>query len=536
MINKILGRWKALDTLESPSLEYRNNLFARVFCFLFAAIGVFIGVRIFTVNGEQRFFQYILLSVAILLLLLVILATIIPFEREWSAQKCYVTLIGLIAVGILLRVLSVIYLQTVPISDFATPIRFYDYLKEHGEYKIWLDWSQMDGYQLYYARYPAWYIFMKYVHFIYRWAGENVAYLQVGNMALVAASLWLVYCITKRFAKSQTALVAVGFLCFNPSMIAYSGIITPDHFAALFILLTVYFFIKVEQYSGICIYKTWIYTVLAAASAITVNLFKPLSILFFIVFLCIELVYRIGPCLCKGGWAKLKTTIKYNCFRWAAFILTFLVCNVGFMGLLHHAVQVRMKNKVVDSTPLYMMWAYSVDQEGRYQPDVATRKYEELCVKYNQNMVKVMDELKALAIQQIKDNTAYIPAILLKKLDIGFADESGFWVFSNTSPDEEYQAALEKTVKELFLAISTAAMLMLYLLMMACGVAAVVVKKGRRGWIVAGITIFGYILVLVLGGVQSRYKSLIIPLMCIVAAVGFENLLAIVKNRRSILK
>ena len=50
-----------------------------------------------------------------------------------------------------------------------------------------------------------------------------------------------------------------------------------------------------------------------------------------------------------------------------------------------------------------------------------------------------------------------------------------------------------------------------------------IIKKIDQNMSILSLIVIGYLCVLIFGAVQGRYKSLIMPLMCILAAYGFTH-------------
>ena len=206
-----------------------------------------------------------------------------------------------------------------------------------------------------------------------------------------------------------------------------------------------------------------------------------------------------------------------------SFVGVFLILLVASNTILNYSIEKMMKTEVVESTGLYLLWGYSVNEMGEYDSNVATEVFFDLMEQYENNLPVVMEEIDRLAIQQIKDNFDLLPQIFREKYYLVFAGEYGYFGFSNTSASTEYMQSITKVFQKPITAFLIAAMRILYVLSLIYAVLSMKDKKTNKYMLLLAIAIFGYILVLVIGGVQSRYKSLVVPLWCILSAYMFER-------------
>ena len=534
----------------SPVCNSKHNLFTRLF---FMIMGIFMFVAFATnvfCGAEQQkyafypYYKYLRWTIFTGFIIVgFFIARYLYVAVRKNSDCILVMLIMAVLIGLCIRLFFYFLFRTQPVSDFNIPNQFYQNFQEIDQYAPFTSWENTDFFQRYYAQYPTWYAYMCIVKFIYNILGYRVFYIIAINWVLFAISSCLIFKIGQLVHTACTGLIAVVFFSFSPSMAVYSNIMTPDHFSALFILLSVYWGIKIEQYltinftrqiqdksmmgiSGLIQhlklhYRLYIYTVLLALTATMVNLFKPLSILFVIAFLCVEFLFRFIPAFRPAG--GIKSLFIENAGRIVVFFLAFFLFNSIQGYLLNSSIKNTLKVDTVDSTPMYLLWGYSVDKEGNYNPRVADRIIDEVLSRNNYDLPVAMEEMGQLAKEQLKENAKFIPKILISKFGILFGSEYGFWDFSRYGTDAAYSQSLQTIVESPFLAASMSFATVAYLLSAITSIIVACSKTYSKGLIWCDLIILGYSAVLLLGGVQDRYKALMLALIYITSAVGIVD-------------
>lgn len=427
-----------------------------------------------------------------------------------------IILMVLIGLMILLRLLSRMLLKTEPISDFLTPSEFYLYYDTNGPYTLG---DHLDGYQLYYSRYPAWYTYMRIVRIVYDVLGYNINHILNMNIILNILTVIVIYLIGRKAFTKQIGYIACGLYGLSPSMIIYAGITTPDHFTMLLFAIIAYAWVNMNQYrnNDKKLFYKWL--VITIISAVSINLFKPVSILFLLVFLCSEIAVVIVPNI-----KNIKTVIKENYNVWLVFISTFFIATTLCTIFLKVDIKAFLKTDTVNSTPFYIFLGSTVDDEGNYSDHIGFIESAKIYEKYGEDQEGAMNEFSRLAKEQIYRNRRLIPKILLQKYQYTMASEYSYWGFANTSSIDEYTEELNKIILPFFFLIGNSYLLILYLGIFLAAIFLICNKKVNYDMSILSLIIIGYLSVLIFGAVQGRYKSLIMPLMCILAAYGFTFL------------
>lgn len=491
----------------------KNNLLFRIFYAMFAGAMLLAFYHIKIEFKASEWVYYTVISFLLYLgLILLFYAAIsrINFARD---KYCGVIILcAVIVLGILLRWTAIHFFQNEQISDFARPIRFY-----HNGYVYTekVPWNQRDGNQIYYAQFPAWFPYLRLVMLIFNLLGENALWLQIMNILLGVASTIIIYFLT---TEKKTALMAALLFTLNPSLICYSCISTPDHITILLFLLILLFWSRLEHYRQD---HPWNRNTLLFSGALIlcctlVNWFKPLSIFFVVAFICYEVAVYLYPALRKKMQLK-KLWHNILCYELAFLSVLLITISAGNV-LLTNRVESVIKTDVINSTGMYLFWGYSVDENGNYAPSCATNVLVELQKHYDNDLQKVYADIDYLAKEQIRNNFSLLPKIFYQKYRSAVGCDYDFFAIANSSPDSTYAQSVYNTLMYPIVAATEVHTRTWYLISALYAILAILRKKTDKQTFLASLIIFGYLLVLVLGGTQARYKSLVIPLWCFVSA------------------
>lgn len=460
------------------------------------------------------------LLLCILLDLMIVTFMIILGKRLESENVIFERLLILLIIAgtIIIRLFSFSILKTVPVSDFKVPTDYYNYITQRGPY---ISGEDADFYQLYYARFPAWFTYMRIVRLIYNIFGFNVNYIVCMNILLNAGTTLVIYLVGKTIFSKKTGFLASGLYAFSPSMIVYSSVHTPDHFSMLLIGVICIFWNRMYNARKID-NKKGVFTnaLLVIFFACLLNLFKPLKILLLLVFVCAEIM-----CSFHAVFVNFKVYLKKNYRYWLMFIITFIVSGWLTSSILNMRVESEVKINTVDSLPLYLFTGYSVNESGHYDNAAGDKILYQLMEKYGQDQEGLMRELSIMAKQQLKDNFKYLSNIWGDKYGSLVSNEYTYWHFSNYSEDVNYTNSLESTLGPIFLRLASSFMLIIYIGVIILAIKQIIAGSNNYILVTLSLMIVGYLLMLVVGaGVQSRYKSIIMPVMILVSAQGWEIL------------
>lgn len=489
------------------------NIIPNIYLFLVALVMLYASFLSLKNIFEINFKSTILISVIYITLLYVTYKIInkLNFKRKWQE---IVFLILIIIFGLILRAGAYHIFKTEPVSDFAIPHEVYNE-RNNGIFDKRIDMSSLSYYQNYYSLYPSWFSYMKIVFLIYNIFGQNLNSIIIMNYILYIFSIILIYLICRENYSIKNGYIASILFSIYPSLILYSNITTPDHFTILLFLALIYSWLKVIKNRSNNIKKTILYSILNIIIFCLINLFKPLSIFGICVIIGTEI-------LCYLVNVK-KINFKQYLKKDLVYFLLFIIC--GFIGIkietkiLYNTISKTINNEVVDSFSFYMLWGYAIDENKIYKPSIGDTIIKNLNLKYDYNQKLVTKEVSQLAKDQFKNNLPYLPSILNQKFKLAFNHDTDIFNWANTSVNKS-NIAYKYSNK--FHLLSNVFNFTLYFLISLTLFKEINKLQKDKLTIIISLIVIGYIAVLVLGGVQSRYKSLIYGPMCLLAASSLK--------------
>ena len=174
-----------------------------------------------------------------------------------------------------------------------------------------------------------------------------------------------------------------------------------------------------------------------------------------------------------------------------------------------------MKTEAIDSTGLYLMWGTAINEEGNYDPNIASDEFFVVNEKYSGDYDLMFQEFMEIGKEWFKQN--FSPDLVWQKIKAGFCSEYGFYGAANTSAVEGYASSVDQVLYTPLLLSMLSYMHILYILSCLYAIFMIVQKRIKKADLLIMIILFGYVCVLMISGIQHRYKSLVIPIWCILA-------------------
>lgn len=145
--------------------------------------------------------------------------------------------LSIILIGLILRILWIVNVNTLPYSDFET-------LYNGAIGLINNDNTLFTGVN-YIARFSHLSYMIVYMALIMKIFGEAVLTIKIGNIIFSVITMYLVYKVAfEVFEKENLALVSLGISAIVTPMITYVGGLATENIAIQFYLASIYFFIK----------------------------------------------------------------------------------------------------------------------------------------------------------------------------------------------------------------------------------------------------------------------------------------------------
>lgn len=145
--------------------------------------------------------------------------------------------ISIILIGLILRILWLVNVNTLPYSDFET-------LYNGAVGLINNDNTLFTGVN-YIARFPHLSYMIVYMALIMKIFGQAVLTIKIGNLIFSIITMYLIYKVSLEvFEEENLALVSLGISAVFVPIITYVGVLATENIAIPFYLASIYFFIK----------------------------------------------------------------------------------------------------------------------------------------------------------------------------------------------------------------------------------------------------------------------------------------------------
>lgn len=438
-------------------------------------------------------------------------------KRSKKIEYVYVGII--IVLGLIVRLIVMISFKTEQVSDFAMAHKFYLHYQNLGEYTLG---TAPDNFQLYYTRYSAWYLYMRICAVIYDIFGYNINYILILNLVLTLFAMVFLYLGVKKLYTNKQAFLALVLYAFCPSLILWTGVTTPDHFALLLFSIFIWSYAQIDFQANSGKEKRLMWIVTSVIVLILINFFKPLSIL---GLLALIFTAFIGNVRTGKRW-------KYCIKEFALIVILFLGGLSISQNVLSMSIENMMKYETVDGTYMYIYAGHHVNEDGVYTASSASNIVAEVFTKWGNDQEAAMEEFKEMAFKQFKEQKQQLLNIWKQKFVWIFYREHELIYWINTSTDEEHvkyiNTKIVPTLREIMLGYSA----MLYILSAISMGKDIFMKnkmysKQRHVKVMLGMLMIGYIMILLLSGAQGRYKILLVPIWSFFASDG----LSVVKNK-----
>lgn len=415
--------------------------------------------------------------------------------------------------------MALIYLfqeDIVPFSDFE-----HSWNLAHGSYEV------LDRYRTF----PAYVNFSVYMRAVIRIFGDAFHNLLYLNAIYSAATAVFIFCIAKEITKNTRtgAFAALLYACM-PSNILYNTIATPEFLTIFLNTFAVWLLCKSLDSAG----KNRILFAIAAGLALGIgSAFKSFGIIIIVAYVMTMIVKQII--------VTSKQAIRTRCKQFLPILLA-IICVLGC----HKAVQTgitRCSENVYqiplsESTAVPHFFLVGLNTEGEGQIHLGTlsglygRKYQ--TNGYN------LEEARKYAFTVLKEDWKNHPQDIMplfgKKLVWAWQDDLMPLTYFLNQIGLAPNSTLEKFSYNFAENYLSAIMQIFYIVLLALGLMGswFVIRNKSINFRVEFclLILFGYFCLMFLSEAQSRYKCLIMPYMCIVAAIGAQQIVQFLQKKR----
>ena len=194
---------------------------------------LFCGAGLLTISFSKGINLITFLSIIIFAIVMFVIYKTIKNKSLNLKNKVII----IIFIGMILRILWLINVNTQPYSDFET-------LYNGAIALINNDNTLFTGVN-YIARFPQLSYMIVYMAVIMKLFGQAVLTIKIGNLIFSIITMYLIYKVSLEvFEEENLALVSLGISAIFAPMITYVGVLATENIAIPFYLASIYFFIK----------------------------------------------------------------------------------------------------------------------------------------------------------------------------------------------------------------------------------------------------------------------------------------------------
>lgn len=215
----------------------------------------------------------------------------------------------IVCISFLVRLCYIIAVPTTPTSDFKILLDAAQLLLQ-GDYS-WYN-------QTYFQWYPYQIPFVTYEALVL-WLFNSVFAIKFINILFMVGINVLVYCLSKRIASQEAAFVVAILYAVYPASVMFSSVLTNQHIATFFALLSIYFVLKSHHFF-VC--------VLAGMLLCISNLMRPEAILIFAAYIVYSFFLLI-----EEIWNGKQECSKSNTRQKMVGILILIISYILFNGI-----------------------------------------------------------------------------------------------------------------------------------------------------------------------------------------------------------
>ncbi len=475
--------------MKSKIVSIFNSLFSKkaytflISCFLVFFL-IFPNFVIFTRTEVLTPFVFVIIMILILI--------------DWSSLKFLKskkTIYILTIIGLLLRVGIAIWFSKnmIQVSDF------YDVFNRAKAFSFKTTYFQTAYHYMLYSIING----VAYKIFV---AHQLVSFF-VNILATSVAGIFL-YLSTKRIFKNEAvANMAVILYTFWPSMLLYNTILSPDHYALLFMCISVYLFtVTYDVINDSNLKKKWWIVVLLGISISLLGFFKNFS-----------------PAMLMALFIIIILMIMINKKIWKSSIVTFLI--VIFSFFTSNSIIFAVEEHIIGEKIIRnQFWQYAyvglgLNNSGLYSAE-RYGEFSDYFYSHNKDIKKTDAHFAKKLKKEIKENLAAYPNLLIYKTNSSFGADNAqlYWITASLDA-YKLESGANMLFNTLIIPINEIYYIILCLFVLG-GVFYNVIYLKNNKLLFVNIAVFGFCMMLLFVESQGRYKYAFEPLLCILAVVG----------------
>lgn len=388
--------------------------------------------------------------------------------------------------------------------------------------------GNLEGEFEYYSLFPTYLNFSVFLRVVIAYFGErftNVLYINALLCGLTSLSIFLIgYAV---FDQEHIGLIASILYAFMPSNIVYTAVGTPEFLAVFFdsfgILCLCLFFAQRSN-------KGKIVSCILAGVLLGVGAsYKSFAAIIVIAFIITD-VAKINM-----NYPDKTFNLKYIATHICCFLVLIVIYKLTSFGIL--SITENTYNYDLDlrtSIPHYILIGLNTEGEGQISLGNISRLYYKTYLENGHDYKSAKEYAYSLLWDDWAANKLSIIPLFLKKLVWTWQDDIMPFRYFSSSIGINANSPLESFVFNFISRIGVGLAEIYYFFL---------IISSMRGWarhasekiynyrfVFISLIIFGYFCLMLISEAQSRYKCLIMPYVCIIAAKGIETIWRQVKD------
>ncbi len=383
----------------------------------------------------------------------------------------------------------------------------------------------------YHATIPCWMNYSLFLRLLAALFGKSYGVDLVTCALFDAVAVFLLFLVAVRMTGNvAVSLLAAAFLAFNPALVAYATVGTPEHVSIALFLAGSYLFCRMTESESLRVrfaFAAFCGIVLGCADSI-----KPISPL---VGTALLMAVALGG---RFGEAQRRVRVLVGAGTLAVLFITHLAVVRGVTAATEGTFGVRLSDK--QSITHMLVVGLNRQGEGQIGMGGLSRTVQD-CLKSGMSMEEAGRIGRERVLADWRGHYDEVPILFVKKFIWAWQDFSRphryfgknhkSFVKKNAGKERGAACKLRRFAYWAFTAPMAVANSILYFCVMLCGACAVFRRAfdGRRKSpleVFACLFILGFFMMLAVIEAQSRYKCLIMPFVFVYAAEGASRLFA----------
>lgn len=486
------------------------------------------GAYIFGYSFSQKFLIPFILTVSLLFYFFYIFCKAAPQNID---KKCDIRIIIVLAVSaFLLRLVCVMIVKSQPVSDFYMA---YENATELANGII------DPNYQMRYALFNEWGFYSITLAGLFKLFSSSVFVGQVFNCILAAATACVLYIATKLLTQSyKVGIAASALFVLNPTIIIYTGVLTAEHIVIFLSSVCLLLLGLLDNFrKEHLIWKKIIkYYVMLGGVIGLMGAYRPVDFIYLIAFVIVEFVVYLPKNIKEQVLRSTKTIARQVLISSVTCIVVLIsVCVVrtGCDLILKHAMEIEQFDDRLTGYGYVFYVGLGIDENGNNSKQPA----KDFRAQYTGEASEFSRACYEKVLNDIKKYYYKYPKIFWDKFSTSWGrygryPESAYieWSFYPEAILDQTDSETHPLLENYYPEISTilGQYYFVFMLLAAIGVFKQIKNKINAVMLLNALVIFGFMLVMLLGEAQGRYRSVLFAIISLFSGVGLKYLIDLV--------